>query len=77
MADIDEQVRAAEALRTNEERLRLALSAAELQTKYLNLLLPVDRGHYANLAALYGLVMAISIVVPLVALLVLRKRIRA
>ncbi|KMO32239.1 histidine kinase [Methylobacterium variabile] len=32
MADIDEQVRAAEALRTSEERLRLALSAAEMMT---------------------------------------------
>lgn len=30
MADIDEQVRAAEALRTSEERLRLAMEAAEM-----------------------------------------------
>ncbi|MCF4125820.1 PAS domain-containing protein [Methylobacterium sp. SyP6R] len=32
MADIDEQVRAAEALRTSEERLRLAIAAAGLMT---------------------------------------------
>ncbi|MGF3026728.1 PAS domain-containing protein [Methylobacterium aquaticum] len=32
MADIDEQIRAAEALRTSEERLRLAMAAAELMT---------------------------------------------
>ncbi|AWB24111.1 PAS domain S-box protein [Methylobacterium currus] len=32
MADIDEQVRAAEALRTSEERLRLAMAAAEMMT---------------------------------------------
>jgi PAS domain S-box-containing protein len=32
MADIDEQVRAQEALRTSEERLRLAMSAAEMMT---------------------------------------------
>ncbi|MGX7706918.1 PAS domain-containing protein [Methylobacterium sp. Gmos1] len=32
MADIDEQVRAAEALRTSEERLRLAVAAAEMMT---------------------------------------------
>lgn len=32
MADIDEQVRAAEALRTSEERLRLAVAAAEVMT---------------------------------------------
>ncbi|TGD93283.1 PAS domain-containing protein [Methylobacterium nonmethylotrophicum] len=32
MADIDEQIRAEEALRTSEERLRLAISAAEMMT---------------------------------------------
>jgi MFS family permease len=56
--------------------MNLALSAGELQTKYLNLLLPVDRGQYANLPALYALALGIGTLVPLVAILVLGKRLR-
>jgi len=54
--------------------MNLALSAAELQTRYLNLLFAVDRGHYANLPALYVAALAIGTLVPLVAILLLRRR---
>jgi hypothetical protein len=55
--------------------MNLALSAAELQTKYLNLLLPVDRGQYGNLPALYALALAVGTLVPLAAILFLGRRI--
>jgi hypothetical protein len=56
--------------------MNLALSAAELQTKYLNLLFAVDRGHYANLPVLYGTALAIGTLVPLAAILILGRRLR-
>lgn len=55
--------------------MNLALVAAALQTKYLNTMLVVDRGHYENLPALLGLVMAIGFVVPVAAILLFGPRI--
>ena len=56
--------------------MNLALSAAELQTRYLNLLFHVDRGQYTNLPALYGVTLLIGTLVPLAAILLLGRRLR-
>ena len=56
--------------------MNLALSAGELQTKYLNMLFPVDRGQYAALPTLYTVVWLIGLVVPIVALVAFGRRIR-
>ena len=56
--------------------MNLALTAGELQTKYLNMLWPVDRGQYDNLPTLYGAAWLIGLVVPLAAILVFGRRIR-
>lgn len=49
--------------------MNLALVAAALQTKYLNTLFVVDRGHYENLPLLLGVVMGLGLVVPVTAIL--------
>jgi MFS family permease len=54
--------------------MNLALVAGSLQTKYLNLLFPVDRGAYGELALLVAIVFAIGLVVPLAAILLLGRR---
>ncbi len=56
--------------------MNLALSAGELQTKYLNVLWPIDRGQYANLPKLYATAWLIGLIVPLVAIVVFGRRIR-
>ncbi|MEZ5851457.1 MAG: hypothetical protein R3D68_12500 [Hyphomicrobiaceae bacterium] len=56
--------------------MNLALSAGELQTKYLNLIFAVDRGHYEHLPALYTTAWLIGLVVPLVAILGIGRRVR-
>ena len=57
--------------------MNLALSAGELQTKYLNLLFAVDRGQYSKLPTLYAVALLIGTIVPLVAIAVLGRRLRA
>jgi hypothetical protein len=54
--------------------MNLALVAGSLQTKYLNLLFPVDRGQYGELTMLVVVVFAIGLIVPLVAILALGNR---
>lgn len=54
--------------------MNLALVASALQTKYVNTALVVDRGSYENLPALLGLVMAIGLVAPLTAILLLGRK---
>jgi hypothetical protein len=54
--------------------MNVALVAGQLQTKYLNLLFAVDRGAYANLAALTIVAIAIGFVVPLAGILAFGKR---
>lgn len=56
--------------------MNLALSAAELQTKALNLIFAVDRGHYANLTWLYAATLLIATTVPLAAIAILGRRLR-
>jgi hypothetical protein len=56
--------------------MNLALIAAQLQTKYLNVLFAVDRGAYDRLPVLVLTVVVIGLVVPLAAILWLGKRIR-
>lgn len=56
--------------------MNLALTAGDLQTKYLNMLLPVDRGQYGNLPELYFAAWVIGLVVPLAAILLFGRRIR-
>jgi hypothetical protein len=56
--------------------MNLAISAGDLTTKYLNLLLPVARGAYDKLPWLYGSVWLIGVCVPLLALLTLGRRVR-
>jgi hypothetical protein len=55
--------------------MNLALVAGELQTKYLNLVFRVDRGHYGELLDLVLVVSAIGLIVPLAAILGLGSRI--
>lgn len=56
--------------------MNLAISAGDLTTKYLNLLMPVARGAYQNLPWLYGTVWLIGLCVPLLAIVILGRRIR-
>lgn len=55
--------------------MNLALVAGALQTKYLNMLLVVDRGSYENLPLLLMTAMAIGFFAPLAAILVFGRRI--
>lgn len=54
--------------------MNIALVAGQLQTKYLNLLFAVDRGSYANLAALVVAAVTIGFVVPVAGILAFGKR---
>jgi MFS family permease len=54
--------------------MNLALVAGSLQTKYLNLLFPVNRGEYGELTLLVIVVFGIGLIVPLVAILTLGPR---
>jgi hypothetical protein len=54
--------------------MNLALVAGSLQTKYLNLLFPVDRGQYNDLTMLVIVVFGIGLIVPLAAILLLGPR---
>ena len=54
--------------------MNVALVAGQLQTKYLNLLFHVDRGSYADLAALTIVAVAIGFVVPVAGILAFGKR---
>lgn len=55
--------------------MNLALVAAALQTKYLNMLFVVERGSYGHLPELLMTAMTIGVVVPLAAILVFGSRI--
>ena len=54
--------------------MNVALVAGQLQTKYLNVLFEIDRGSYANLAALTIAAVAIGFVVPVAGILAFGKR---
>ena len=54
--------------------MNIALVAGQLQTKYLNLLFAVDRGSYADLAALVVVAVIIGFVVPVAGILAFGKR---
>jgi hypothetical protein len=54
--------------------MNLALVAGSLQTKYLNLLFPVDRGAYGDLVYLVVAVFGIGLVLPLIVILTLGPR---
>lgn len=56
--------------------LNLALVAGQLQTKYLNQIFHIDRGHYDNLTILLVVVVAIGTLVPLIAILLFGRRVR-
>jgi BT1 family len=56
--------------------MSLAIVASQLLTKYLNLIFPIERGAYDELGSLVGSVVAISLVLPLTAILLLRRRMR-
>lgn len=56
--------------------MNLALVAGQLQSKYLNLLLHVDRGQYDNLVTLMLWVVAIGFAVPFVTIVWLGRRVR-
>ncbi|MEQ1716974.1 MAG: hypothetical protein ABL907_13465, partial [Hyphomicrobium sp.] len=55
--------------------MNLALVAAALQTKYLNMALVVDRGSYGNLSVLLMTAMAIGFLAPLAVILLFGNRI--
>jgi hypothetical protein len=54
--------------------MSLAIVASQLLTKYLNLMFPIDRGAYEGLPALVMAVIAIAVVLPLAAIVALRRR---
>ncbi len=54
--------------------MNVALVAGQLQTKYLNLWFEIDRGSYANLAALTIVAVTIGFVVPVAGILAFGKR---
>ena len=54
--------------------MNVALVAGQLQTKYLNLLFAVDRGSYADLAALTIAAVTIGFIVPVAGILAFGKR---
>lgn len=56
--------------------MNLALVAASLQTKYLNLVFQVPRGDYTNLPALFMTVLLIGLIVPLVVIVTLGRRLK-
>ena len=56
--------------------MNLALTAGSLGTKYLNLIFHVDRGNYAHLPALVVTAYAVSLTLPLAAILIVGRRVR-
>ena len=54
--------------------MNVALVAGQLQTKYLNLLFAVDRGSYADLAALTVAAVTIGFIVPVAGILAFGRR---
>ena len=56
--------------------MNLALVAGEMQTRYLNILFPVDRGSYGNLPALVVTAMLVAFLLPLAAIAVFGRRVR-
>lgn len=56
--------------------LNLALVGGQLATKYLNAIFVIDRGQYGSLPALTVVVVALSLAIPLTAILLLGRRIR-
>ena len=56
--------------------MNLALVAANLQTKYFNDMLPVPRGDYANLPALFLVVSVVGLIVPVATILWLGRRLK-
>ena len=55
--------------------MNLALVAAQLQTKYLNMAMVVGRGQYENLPMLLAVAMAIGFMAPITAILLFGNRI--
>jgi hypothetical protein len=56
--------------------MNLALIAGQLQTKYLNEIFVVSRGHYENLPYIVGATLAAGFVVPLVAIFAFGRRLQ-
>ncbi|MGE0701314.1 MAG: hypothetical protein AB7O57_19620 [Hyphomicrobiaceae bacterium] len=56
--------------------MNLALVAGQLQTKYLNQLLAIDRGAYDNLLALLTAVTLIGFAVPMAAIVLIGRKVR-
>ena len=56
--------------------MSLAIVASQLFTKYLNLAFPIERGQYDSLGHLVSGVLALSIGLPLLAMLLLWRRAR-
>jgi BT1 family len=54
--------------------LNLAVTAGGLQTKYINTLIVIERGSYQNLPMLVMIVMAMGLVLPLIAIVLLRPK---
>jgi BT1 family len=54
--------------------MSLAIVASQLLTKYLNLVFPIERGDYTQLGWLVASVVAISLVLPLTAIVLLGRR---
>jgi BT1 family len=54
--------------------MSLAIVASQLLTKYLNLVFPIERGDYSQLGWLVGSVVAISLVLPLTAIVLFGRR---
>jgi hypothetical protein len=55
--------------------MNLALVAAQLQTKYLNEIFAVGRGEYSELGMLLITVTVLGLAVPLIAILILGRRV--
>jgi MFS family permease len=55
--------------------MNVALSAGDLMTKYMNMIFVIDRGKYEQLPALTVWVLLITVVIPVAAILLWRKRV--
>jgi hypothetical protein len=55
--------------------MNLALVAGSLQTKYLNQLLTVGRGHYDELGILLISAVALGLIIPLTAIVLFGRRV--
>lgn len=56
--------------------MNLALVAGALQTKYLNEIFVVSRGHYENLPVIVGVSLVVGFIVPIAVILALGRRLR-